>query len=236
MADDKKQPIIVKKVIEEGSHGHHGGAWKVAYADFVTAMMAFFLLLWSLASSEEDELKGLADYFTPTMSTANGAGGDGALDGDTIGPPGTLNSSNFPMSTVAMPQFGQQDPMGASSAGITETIVEYEEVTAEGEPSDEAMQMQGELEEALLEKHEQSFKNLEEEIVQAMNEVPDLKPLIPRAYRRSQLHVAPFAAPRHRETRGQPCIDICRHRSHHPGWGAPEYRQDASHPTGGGRA
>lgn len=51
------------------------GAWKVAYADFVTAMMAFFLLLWILASSEEEDLKGLADYFTPTISTADGTGG-----------------------------------------------------------------------------------------------------------------------------------------------------------------
>ncbi|NDV52762.1 flagellar motor protein MotB [Salipiger sp. PrR003] len=179
MADKDKRPIIVKKVIEEGGHGHHGGAWKVAYADFVTAMMAFFLLLWILASSEEEELKGLADYFTPTMSQANGAGGDGALDGDTIGPPGTLNSSNSPMSTVAMPMFGQQDPMGASSAGITETVVEYEEVPAEGEASAEAAKMQGELEQALKAKDEQSFKDLEEDIVQAMNQVPDLKPLIP---------------------------------------------------------
>ncbi|MHA6346949.1 flagellar motor protein MotB [Roseivivax sp. CAU 1761] len=61
MADNNKRPIIVKKVIDDGHHGHHGGAWKVAYPDFVTAMMAFFLLLWILASLEEEELNGLAD-------------------------------------------------------------------------------------------------------------------------------------------------------------------------------
>ncbi len=59
-------PIIVKKVtVVEG--GHHGGAWKVAYADFVTAMMAFFLLLWLLGATTEKQRKGLADYFTPTL-------------------------------------------------------------------------------------------------------------------------------------------------------------------------
>jgi chemotaxis protein MotB len=58
-------PIIVKKItIQEA--GHHGGAWKVAYADFVTAMMAFFLLLWLLGATEEKQRKGIADYFTPT--------------------------------------------------------------------------------------------------------------------------------------------------------------------------
>jgi chemotaxis protein MotB len=54
-------PIIIKKRIEEGEGGHHGGAWKVAYADFVTAMMAFFLLLWLLGSTTEDKRKSLAE-------------------------------------------------------------------------------------------------------------------------------------------------------------------------------
>ncbi|MHA6346948.1 OmpA family protein [Roseivivax sp. CAU 1761] len=80
------------------------------------------------------------------------------------------------MSAVAMPQFGQQDPMGASSAGEAEAVVEYEE---RPEPSEEARQLQGELQEALKKKDGQSFAELEEQIVQAMNEVPDLKPLIP---------------------------------------------------------
>lgn len=58
--------IIIKK-IKKGGHGHHGGAWKVAYADFVTAMMAFFLLLWLLTATPVENLKGLADYFSPTL-------------------------------------------------------------------------------------------------------------------------------------------------------------------------
>ncbi|MBE2189366.1 MAG: OmpA family protein [Desulfobulbaceae bacterium] len=58
----KEQPIIIKKVKKGGGHGHHGGAWKVAYADFVTAMMAFFIVMWILASSEEVKMQ-VAEYF-----------------------------------------------------------------------------------------------------------------------------------------------------------------------------
>ena len=78
-------PIIVKKVtVVEG--GHHGGAWKVAYADFVTAMMAFFLLLWLLGATTEKQRKGLADYFTPTLVKLKegSAGSNGMLGGSSI--------------------------------------------------------------------------------------------------------------------------------------------------------
>ncbi len=62
MSLDDRRPIVIKK-IKKGAHGHHGGAWKLAYADFVTAMMAFFLLMWLLGSSTKAQLKGIADYF-----------------------------------------------------------------------------------------------------------------------------------------------------------------------------
>ena len=85
-------PIIVKKVtvIEAG---HHGGAWKVAYADFVTAMMAFFLLLWLLGATTEDQRKGLADYFTPTLvkTKEQSAGADGVLGGSSL-----VDVDNYP--------------------------------------------------------------------------------------------------------------------------------------------
>lgn len=63
----KEQPIIIKKIKKGGAHGHHGGAWKVAYADFVTAMMAFFIVMWILASSAEVKEK-VSDYFNNPMS------------------------------------------------------------------------------------------------------------------------------------------------------------------------
>jgi chemotaxis protein MotB len=78
------RPIIKrKKVINEA--GHHGGAWKVAYADFVTAMMAFFMLMWLLNATTEDQRKGIADYFNPTIPIFRiSGGGDGATRGDSI--------------------------------------------------------------------------------------------------------------------------------------------------------
>lgn len=78
-------PVIIKrkKIIKGG--GHHGGAWKVAYADFVTAMMAFFLLMWLLNATTEQQRKGLADYFTPTIPINRiSGGGDGAFGGESI--------------------------------------------------------------------------------------------------------------------------------------------------------
>ncbi|QIG79715.1 flagellar motor protein MotB [Stakelama tenebrarum] len=72
MARSNERPIIIKKV-KKVAGGHHGGAWKVAYADFVTAMMAFFMLLWLISSPDQERLKGLAEYFTPTAPNASPA-------------------------------------------------------------------------------------------------------------------------------------------------------------------
>ena len=85
MAADGKQPIILKKKVVAGGGGHHGGAWKVAYADFVTAMMAFFLLMWLLNATTEDQRKGIADYFDPSIPISRiSAGGTGMLNGDSV--------------------------------------------------------------------------------------------------------------------------------------------------------
>ncbi len=72
------RPIIVKK-IKKVAGGHHGGAWKVAYADFVTAMMAFFMLLWLLTVSDKVTLQGIADYFTPSNATMSNSSGSGSI-------------------------------------------------------------------------------------------------------------------------------------------------------------
>jgi chemotaxis protein MotB len=74
MAGNGEQPIIIKK-IKKGGHGHHGGSWKVAYADFVTAMMAFFLLMWLLANTDEAEKVAIAGYFENPLAPAGVAGG-----------------------------------------------------------------------------------------------------------------------------------------------------------------
>lgn len=84
MAGDAKklQPIIVKR-IKKGGHGAHGGAWKIAYADFVTAMMAFFLLMWLLGSTTEGDKKGIADYFNSPLKVSM-FGGSGSGDSSSV--------------------------------------------------------------------------------------------------------------------------------------------------------
>ncbi|MFZ6846700.1 flagellar motor protein MotB [Undibacterium sp. RuRC25W] len=82
MANEELRPIIVKRIKKAGG-GHHGGAWKIAYADFVTAMMAFFLLMWLLGSTAKGNLQGIAEYFQTPLKVAM-AGGDGSGDSSSV--------------------------------------------------------------------------------------------------------------------------------------------------------
>lgn len=82
MADEGMRPIIVKR-IKKAAHGHHGGAWKIAYADFVTAMMAFFLLMWLLGSTTKGDLNGISEYFKTPLKVAM-QGGSGSGDSSSV--------------------------------------------------------------------------------------------------------------------------------------------------------
>ncbi|MFO1232042.1 chemotaxis protein MotB [Paenacidovorax caeni] len=91
MAEKKLQPIIIKRV-KKTAHAAHGGAWKIAYADFVTAMMAFFLLMWLLGSTAKGDLQGIAAYFASPLKVAM-AGGDGAGNSSSVIPGGGTDLS-----------------------------------------------------------------------------------------------------------------------------------------------
>ncbi len=82
MADEGLRPIIVKR-IKKGGGGHHGGAWKIAYADFVTAMMAFFLLMWLLGSTTKGDLNGISEFFKTPLKVAM-SGGSGSGDSSSV--------------------------------------------------------------------------------------------------------------------------------------------------------
>src|SRR6201992_3970214 len=85
MAANSNQPIIIKKVKKVVGGGHHGGAWKVAYADFVTAMMAFFLLMWLINTTSPEQKRGIADYFAPASVSPSTSGSGGILAGTSMG-------------------------------------------------------------------------------------------------------------------------------------------------------
>jgi len=97
-----EQPIIIKRV-KKGHGAAHGGAWKVAYADFVTAMMAFFLLLWLLNAVTEEQLQGVADYFAPTSVSQSTSGAGGMLGGKVVGEGAQSSNATTPSFTLSLP-------------------------------------------------------------------------------------------------------------------------------------
>ena len=112
---------IIKKKKVSGGDGHHGGAWKVAYADFVTAMMAFFMLMWLLNATTETQRKGLADYFSPTIAVARvSGGGDGAFGGDSMTSEETLAQSGNGGIVTGPPGSGSAEESGPSEKDAQE--------------------------------------------------------------------------------------------------------------------
>jgi chemotaxis protein MotB len=119
MATDGKklQPIIVKKV-KKGGHAVHGGAWKIAYADFVTAMMAFFLLMWLLGSTTEGDKKGLSDYFTAPLKVALMGGTGAGASNSIIQGGGTDLTRDSGQNSQADPVVSKKAAMEAAKAEV----------------------------------------------------------------------------------------------------------------------
>src|SRR6185437_13904441 len=86
------RPVMIKKVKKVFSDAHHGGAWKVAYADFVTAMMAFFLLMWLINTTSPEQKRGIADYFAPASVSQSTSGSGGILAGTALGDSGSKSN------------------------------------------------------------------------------------------------------------------------------------------------
>ena len=124
-SEETKRPIIIKR-IKKGGGGHHGGAWKVAYADFVTAMMAFFLLMWLLNATTEEQRKGIAEYFDPTpmevSSSTSGAGG--VMGGMTISVEGAQRSQSSPITPNQTPPTTSLDSEAQINAKTAEELTQ----------------------------------------------------------------------------------------------------------------
>ncbi|HEY9080795.1 flagellar motor protein MotB [Magnetovibrio sp.] len=154
MAMDQ-QPIIIKKIKKSGG-GHHGGAWKIAYADFVTAMMAFFLLLWLLNAVSQEQLEGIADYFAPTVSSTSQSGSGEILGGTTVAVDGALED------TVSRPTVTMDLPPPSAGSG--------------GEAmQDEPVQAEVDAEEAKKKAEQDQFDKAEKDLKEALETLPEFQ-------------------------------------------------------------
>ncbi|MEM1159958.1 MAG: flagellar motor protein MotB [Pseudomonadota bacterium] len=172
---DGERPIIIKKITKGGGDGHHGGAWKVAYADFVTAMMAFFLLMWLLNATSEEQRKGLADYFDPAIpisrNSAGGAGmlaGDSAFSEDTAAGTATEGIRAKPSTKVPGQNVGDLDKVPDIEAEEDAASTTPSELGADGNPAQAPAGADGEVsDEALAEaaaKRQQEFAEVAEDL------------------------------------------------------------------------
>ena len=180
MSDEEEteelQPIIVKKIKKGG--GHHGGAWKVAYADFVTAMMAFFLLLWLLNVTTDEQRNAIADYFDPThpkvSQSQSGAGG--ILGGLSMTPQGSMASSsqniNRPKPSGSKSGSAQPRNEDGGENNPEKNMDQKEKVVVKRVESKKEQKKK-----ELRAKESEEFKKAEEAIKQAIQENPELSQL-----------------------------------------------------------
>jgi chemotaxis protein MotB len=187
--------IIIKRVKKGGHIPHHGGAWKVAYADFVTAMMAFFLLLWLLNAVTEEQLTGIADYFAPTTVSKSASGAGGMLGGQTVGQGAMSSQGTTPSFSLALPP----PTVGSGGDALTDAKEGGEEGQGPGQGGEYAGQQGAEsgkksdkdamgrekaqafseqqLMAATEKREEQQFQKAQEALKQAINSIPELKKL-----------------------------------------------------------
>lgn len=160
MAVNSEQPIIIKKVKKGGGHGHHGGAWKVAYADFVTAMMAFFLLMWLLNTTCPEQKQGIADYFAPASISSTTSGSGGILGGTSLGDDGAKADGKLSV--------------------VQQMAPEAQDVTKEAQSSETAnldSASEQALRDALAKKEQDSFASAAQSLRQSLQDMPELAEL-----------------------------------------------------------
>src|SRR5437763_5406026 len=109
--------VVIKRIKKSGHAGHHGGAWKVAYADFVTAMMAFFLLMWLINTTSPEQKKGIADYFAPASVSETTSGSGGILGGTSLAQDGEKSAGTQSVITQTSPDAPDSTDTGSTKPG-----------------------------------------------------------------------------------------------------------------------
>ena len=120
------RPILIKKVKKVSGHGHHGGAWKVAYADFVTAMMAFFLLMWLINTTDPEQKRGIAEYFAPASVSETTSGSGGILGGTSLGDDGVKSAGSQSVLEELAPEAPATDQTGSSLSSASDAALQAE--------------------------------------------------------------------------------------------------------------
>ncbi|NWH08602.1 MAG: flagellar motor protein MotB [Alphaproteobacteria bacterium] len=155
-------PIIIKRVKKGGGEGHHGGAWKVAYADFVTAMMAFFLLMWLINTTTPEQKRGIADYFAPASLSRTTSGSGGIMGGTVFGEEGARSGG----SVAVVMRMSPPNPGGQAADGQSDANAQ----------SDSASEDAG-LSSGISEQDKREFERAEVSLRQAMQDLPDFAEL-----------------------------------------------------------
>jgi chemotaxis protein MotB len=184
--------IIIKKVKKGHGGGHHGGAWKVAYADFVTAMMAFFLLLWLLNATTQEQRKGISDYFAPASVSRTTSGSGALLGGMTMTKDGALNARGQPVQ-VPLPKSEDVVDPSDDDADVLHRMPEMDgpndqapEQAADASngklpgkegAKDPTTLSDNDVEKVVREREEKLFSQAEQELRQAISTSPELKKL-----------------------------------------------------------
>ena len=153
------RPILIKKVKKVVGHGHHGGAWKVAYADFVTAMMAFFLLMWLINTTDPEQKRGIAEYFAPASVSATSSGSGGILGGTSLGDDGAKSSGSQSVISQLAPEAPDDAPQ---DAGQSQNLAAASEAALRAE---------------IARREAAEFASAAESLRQAMQSMPELAEL-----------------------------------------------------------
>ena len=158
----QSEPIIIIKKKGGHGHGHHGGAWKVAYADFVTAMMAFFLLMWLINTTSPEQKRGIADYFAPASVSETTSGAGGILGGAALSNDGSKSSGSSDVIEELAPSSRNPNDGNTREGGKGESV--------ENASTDA-------LREALRAREEAAFASAAQSLRQAMQSMPELAEL-----------------------------------------------------------
>ncbi|MGQ0664747.1 MAG: flagellar motor protein MotB [Pseudomonadota bacterium] len=193
MAADPNRPVIIRRKKKSGEHAHHGGAWKVAYADFVTAMMAFFLLLWLLNVTTDEQKHGIANYFTPEYVSRSMSGSGGVLGGLTLSPD-TLPRTSGGVA-MSLPVFAESEDAEEAEADRKDEARDrppdnYALPDKTWPPDDSPLPAdktrppertkpvsEDELNRALARREEAQFAAAEHDLRQAIQDIPELRQL-----------------------------------------------------------